>query len=116
MNLVIVVAFCFLPDNLVRIPDIGDLFLHTDSHHSILQPLVWPLNLTFCLGRQGVNHLGSGAQNTLLPLGINAVGFNRLINPDAFTVGHVAEYPQLVGVPFQRNSVLKADIPGCFDV
>lgn len=82
MDLVIVVAIEFSPEDLPGFVDELDIFSGAGADESILEPAIGAFDLAFGLGREGVTRLYVAVSEDPFPLGIDIVGDEIVFSPE----------------------------------
>jgi hypothetical protein len=82
MDLLVIISVEFMVKNPLGLFDFGDILSDTGSDESILEPPIRSFNLTFGLGRKGVNDLHIAILQDLLPLRGGLIGEKMVFSPE----------------------------------
>lgn len=69
MGLVVVVTIDLMVENALGVVNVGDIFAHTGSNKSILEPPVGAFDFALCLGGERVGDFNVAVVHHLFPLG-----------------------------------------------
>jgi hypothetical protein len=98
MDLVIVIAIDFGPEDLPGFGDQLDIFSGAGTDESILEPAIRPFDLAFGLGREGITGLDVAFSEDPFPLGIDIIGDQIVLSPERVPTLDEPENGVTVGV------------------
>ena len=109
MNLLIVIAMDFVPEDLLGGLDVGDIFSDTGSDQAVLKPAVGALHFRFGLRRQGIGDFHITILEDLLPLRRSLIGQQVVLSPEGVPSLEESEDGMGVYIGGVRESILKDD-------
>jgi hypothetical protein len=82
VKLAVIISVEFMVKNPLGLFDFGDILSDTGSDESILEPTIRSFNLTFGLGRKGVNDLHIAVLQNLFPMRGGLIGEKMVFSPE----------------------------------
>jgi hypothetical protein len=109
VNLPVVIAVDFLPEDLLGGFDVGDVFSDTGSDQPVLEPAIGTFHFPFGLWRQGIGDFHITIIQDLLPLRRGFIGQEVVFSPEGVPSLDKSKDGMGVYIIAIRESVLKDD-------